>query len=198
MKDLQEIKNEYPEAFKAKPKGWKFIHGNAVVRGEDKIWINGAYMTLQGSYLQHFVGTMAFSYKPIIREIKVAPKPPKVPDGLAIPSGHVYIGLGNNCHPSWNGGSPPEYFDFIYFSKYWKDWRNLHGHCSSASVAYHIAAKIDSPLHKAQPWYKPQNIKAQLSDSNKKIEELTKDLANCKAELQTYKTFYDRVKGLSL
>lgn len=194
MNSLQETKKQYPEAVKAKPKGWKFIYGTSLIKKGDKIWNRGIGPFVPVDNNLH--GKPAKVYNPIIREIKVAPKPPKVADGLVIPSGHVYIGLGKECHPSWRVGGA-EYFDFIYFSKFWKGWRNLYGHCSN-SVEYHIAAEFDSPLHKAQPWYRPKNIKDQLVDANNKVEELTKELGKQKDELEKYKSFYDKVKGIGL
>lgn len=196
MDNLQEIKTYYPEVFKAKPKGWKFICGNTIIKADDKIWIADRYIKIGGSYYAKHIGEKTSTRSPMIREVKVAPKPPKVPDGLVIPSGHIYIGLGKECHPSWRVGVA-EYFDFIYFSKFWKDWQDLCGHCSN-SLECHIAAKINSPLHKAQPWYRPKNIKDQLTDANKKIEELSKELGKQKDELEKYKSFYNKVKGINL
>lgn len=73
MKNLSAIQTLYPESIKAKPKGWKFITGNTIVREGDMVWDRGA-----GSYEElkerHIIGDKAIKHVPIIRQIQSAKK----------------------------------------------------------------------------------------------------------------------------
>lgn len=82
---------------------------------------------------------------------------PQMPTYLPpLPEGTVYIGKGGlECHPTWEYGKVIVNMDFYYYDPSC-GW-DFFSQCWSSGGD--IAAKIDSPLHKAQPWYVP-NTKA--------------------------------------
>lgn len=115
---------------------------------------------------------------------------PKKPAHLPpLPKGAVYIGEGGTeSHPRWVHGNVL-YMDFYYFRKEEMTWDFVRDGWSSGG---HIAAQIDSPLHKAQPWYVPNSKKepkkpsethkekdARITALNNEVYALKAKLAEC-------------------
>lgn len=76
MNSLSDIKSHYPKSIKAKPKGWKFIVGDTIIRKGDMIWTKGVgpFINVADSSNTVLVGGKADGYVPIIREIQAKPK----------------------------------------------------------------------------------------------------------------------------
>ncbi len=91
---------------------------------------------------------------------------PQMPADLPpLPEGTVYIGKGGTeCHPSWSFSA----LKICYFDLYYYNYRGVWTKHNGWSSSDHIAATIDSPLHKAQPWYVPNTeVKPVVNVENK-------------------------------
>lgn len=137
-------------------------------------------------------GVYAFHY---IEPVKRPVQPPVMQDNLPpLPAGTVYLGLGETIinpeklKASWSKNSDDRKWCSAKAHGFHQGW-------TPDASTIHYATEIDSLLHKAQPWYQPQEpepaLKAKLSPSEIKLRDrfamsalTTVNFNDCPAEAQ--------------
>ncbi len=177
---LEKIKTDYPAAFAALPKGWRFLNNGEKIREDDKCWIfgEGPY----GIWPSRIGQEMGRSFYPYIRQIKlkITPLPEKLKNTM--PQGYVYLGKGGEFKVPDN--DTDYYSIFICCSvttvkdyQYWgRTWERAMVSCSDTYYAF----PIDSEIARLN------GVKPKINSLLKENEALKKELADLKAKVAAF------------